>query len=126
MNQGYYWSFFKEYLIAGKVPNFNQNRTKEVLLSETVVNRLRLKLNDTILATFIKTANSKLPSNKKYIICGIYSTGFLQFDKSMMIGDIREVQKLNKWTANEVGGFEVLIDDFDEVDKKNEEIYMRS
>jgi lipoprotein-releasing system permease protein len=119
----YDWSFFKEYLIAGKVPDFNQDRTKEVLLSETIVNRLRLKLNDTILATFIKTANSKLPSNKKYIICGIYSTGFLQFDKSMMIGDIREVQKLNKWTANEVGGFEVLIDDFDEVDKKNEEIY---
>ena len=40
-----------------------------------------------------------------------------------MIGDIREVQKLNKWTTNEVGGFEVLIDDFDEVDKINEEIY---
>ena len=112
----YDWSFFEEYLVAGNVPNFNQERTREVLLSETVVNRLQLKLKDTILATFIKTANSKLPSNKKYIIVGIYNTGFLQFDKNMMIGDIREVQKLNKWTENEVGGFE-------EVDKINEEIY---
>lgn len=119
----YDWSFFEEYLVAGKIPNFNQERTREVLLSETVVNRLRLKLKDTILATFIKTANSKLPSNKKYIISGIYNTGFLQFDKNMMIGDIREVQKLNKWTENEVGGFEVLIDNFDEVDKINEEVY---
>jgi lipoprotein-releasing system permease protein len=119
----YDWSFFKEYLIAGKVPDFNQPRTREVLLSQTVMNRLQLKLNDTILATFIKTVHSKLPSNKKYIISGIYSTGFLQFDKSMMIGDIREVQKLNKWTENEVGGFEVLIDDFDNVDKIGDKVY---
>ncbi|MDP5107110.1 MAG: ABC transporter permease, partial [Polaribacter sp.] len=40
----YDWSFFEEYLVAGNVPNFNQERTREVLLSETVVNRLQLKL----------------------------------------------------------------------------------
>jgi lipoprotein-releasing system permease protein len=119
----YDWSFFKEYLVEGVVPNFNQPRTREVLLSQTIINRLQLKLNDTILATFIKTVNSKLPSNKKYIISGIYNTGFLQFDKSMMIGDIREVQKLNKWTENEVGGFEVLLDNFDEVEEKGEAVY---
>ena len=119
----YDWSFFKEYLVEGKVPNFNQKRTRDVLLSQTIVNRLQLKLNDTILATFLKTENSKLPSNKKYIVSGIYSSGFAQFDKSMMIGDIREVQKLNKWTENEVGGFEVLLDNFDEIDLKGTQIY---
>lgn len=119
----YDWSFFKEYLLEGKVPDFNQPRTREVLLSQTVVNRLQLKLNDTILATFLKTANSKLPSNKKYIISGIYNSGFAQFDKSVMIGDIREVQKLNKWTENQVGGFEVLLDNFDEIDIKGDQIY---
>ena len=119
----YDWTFFKEYLVAGKVPNFNQPRTRAVLLSETVVNRLHLKLNDTILATFLKTTSSILPSNKKYIISGIYNSGFAQFDKSVMIGDIREVQKLNKWTENEVGGFEVLLDNFDEIDAKGDEIY---
>jgi len=119
----YDWTFFEEYLLEGKVPDFNQPRTKEVLLSQTIVNRLNLKLNDTILATFLKTENSKLPSNKKYIISGIYNSGFAQFDKSFMIGDIREVQSLNKWTENQVGGFEVLLDNFDEIDKKGNEIY---
>ena len=119
----YDWSFFTEYMVEGRVPDFNQPRTREVLLSQTIINRLQLKLNDTIISTFIKTVNSKLPSNKKYIITGIYNTGFLQFDKSMMIGDIREVQNLNKWTENEVGGFEVLLNDFDEIDEKGEEVY---
>jgi lipoprotein-releasing system permease protein len=123
VSSDYDWSFFKEYLVAGKVPDFNQPRTKEVLLSQTIVNRLQLKLKDTISATFLKTTSSALPSNRKYTIVGIYNSGFAQFDKNMMIGDIREVQKLNKWTENEVGGFEVLLDDFDGIEKKGKEIY---
>ena len=123
VSSDYDWSFFEEYLVQGKLPDFNQSRTRDVLLSETIVNRLHLKLGDTILTTFLKTTSSKLPSNKKYIISGIYNSGFAQFDKSAMIGDIREVQKLNKWTANQVGGFEVLLEDFDEIAQKGDNIY---
>jgi lipoprotein-releasing system permease protein len=119
----YDWSFFEEYLVAGKIPDFEQRRTKEVLLSQTVMNRLQLKLNDTIAATFLKTASSTLPSNRKYNISGIYNSGFAPFDKNMMIGDIREVQKLNKWTENQVGGFEVLLSNFDDIEEKSDEIY---
>jgi lipoprotein-releasing system permease protein len=119
----YDWTFFKEYLVAGRIPNLNLPRTKEVLLSQTIVNRLQLKLNDTILATFLKTATSKLPSNRKYIVVGIYNSGFAEFDKSMMIGDLREVQNLNKWTENQIGGFEVILDNFDNITEKGEEIY---
>jgi|TARA_B110000503_G_scaffold100198_1_gene149930 lipoprotein-releasing system permease protein len=123
VSSDYDWSFFKEYLISGTVPNFDQPRTKEVLLSQTIINRLQLKLKDTISATFLKTTASTLPSNRKYTIVGIYNSGFAQFDKNMMIGDIREVQKLNKWTENQVGGFEVLLDNFDDIEEKGEEIY---
>jgi lipoprotein-releasing system permease protein len=119
----YDWSFFEEYLIEGKVPDFKQPRTKEVLLSQTVMNRLRLKLSDTILATFPKDSFKKLPSNKKYIISGIYNSGFSQFDKNMMIGDIREVQIMNNWNENQVGGFEVILDDFNEINSIGNEIY---
>ena len=123
VSSDYDWSFFKEYLIAGAFPNFDQSRTKEVLLSQTIMNRLQLKLNDTIAATFLKTTSSKLPSNRKYRICGIYNSGFAPFDKNMMIGDIREVQRLNKWTENQVGGFEVLLNNFNDIEEKSEQIY---
>lgn len=119
----YDWTFFNEYLIKGKLPDFNKQRTKEVLLSEALTKKLKLQLNDTILATFLKTTTSKLPSNRKYVISGIYNTGFAQFDASVMIGDIREVQKLNRWKNNEIGGFEVLLDNFDEIETKAFEIY---
>lgn len=122
VSSDYDWSLFKEYLVSGSFPNFNQSRNRDVLLSETIVNRLQLKLNDTVSASFLKTG-SKLASNRKYVITGIYNSGFAQFDKSMMIGDIREVQNLNKWTENQVGGFEVVLDNFDDIEEKGEEIY---
>ncbi|MDB2384942.1 ABC transporter permease [Polaribacter sp.] len=121
----YDWSFFKEYLIAGRFPNFNLDRTKEVLLSQKIMNRLHLQLNDTVLATFLKSTTSKLPSNRKYTVVGIYKTGFAEFDKNMMIGDIREVQNLNKWSENQIGGFEVVLYNFDEIAAKGKAIYQR-
>lgn len=119
----YDWTFFNEYLVAGKLPDFNQKRTRDVLLSTTLMSRLKLQLNDTINVTFFKDQANKLPSNRKLIITGIYNTGFLEFDKNIMIGDIRQVQGLNKWDENQVGGFEVLINDFDELEKKGFEVY---
>mgnify|MGYP005990271101 FL=1 len=119
----YDWSFFTEYLVEGKLPNFNQTRVRDVLLSKTLVNRLNLKLNDTINVFFLKSSKNKLPSRYKLIIVGIYDTGFNQFDKNMVIGDIKEVQRSNKWNENQIGGFEVLLDNFDDIEQKGNEIY---
>jgi lipoprotein-releasing system permease protein len=119
----YDWTFFQEYLVKGRIPNFNEPRNREILLSETLVHRLKINLNDTILATFIKSETSKLPSNRKFILVGIYNTGFAQFDKNMMIGDIKEVQNLNNWTENEIGGFEIILENFDEIALKSTQIY---
>lgn len=123
VSSDYDWSIFNEYLVEGRLPDFTLPRTKGVLLSQTIVNRLQLKLNDTISASFLKSVQNKLPSNRKYQVVGIYNSGFMEFDENMMIGDIREVQKLNKWTENQVGGFEVVLNSFDDIEAKGEEIY---
>ena len=45
VSSDYDWKFFEEYLIEGRLPDFNQPRTRDVLLSKTLTDRLRLKLN---------------------------------------------------------------------------------
>ncbi|MBS9774256.1 MAG: ABC transporter permease [Tenacibaculum sp.] len=119
----YDFSFFKEYLIKGRLPNFNEKRNREILISETIANRLNLKLGDTAQALF-NTAHTKNKFKiRKPIIVGIYNTGFDQFDKTFLLGDIREVQKINGWKNNEIGGFEVLINDFNQIHNKGNEVY---
>ncbi|WP_369049129.1 ABC transporter permease [Tenacibaculum sp. UWU-22] len=119
----YDWSFFKEYLVKGRLPNFNQTRNREVLLSQYIFDRLQLKLNDTITVFYIKNAESKLPKTRKSVIVGVYKSGFEEFDKNIVIGDIREVQRLNGWNENQVGGFEVLLNDFNQLKEKGDAIY---
>ncbi|RBW56664.1 ABC transporter permease [Tenacibaculum sp. E3R01] len=119
----YDFTFFNEYLKEGRLPNFLLDRNREILISESIAKRLELTLKDTVQMVF-SVENSKRPFKiRKPVIVGIYNTGFEQFDKTMLIGDIREVQRLNKWKNNEIGGFEVLIDDFDTLKEKGNEIY---
>lgn len=123
VSKDYDWTFFKEYLVEGDVPNYDQPRVRDILLSKTLVDKLELQLNDTVQATFFKDSKNKLPSSRKYVIKGIYNTGFLEFDKSIMIGDLYEVQRLNRWKADQVGGFEILLDDFDQIKEKTKAIH---
>ena len=123
VSSDYDWTFFNEYLIAGQIPNFNQKRTRDILLSKTIVDRLKLKLYDTINVSFFKNKTSKLPSNRKLVITGIYNTGFLEFDKNIMIGDIRQVQRLNRWNENQVGGFELVLENFDDLHHIGDQVY---
>lgn len=119
----YDFSFFNEYLKEGRLPNFEEKRNREILISKTIANRLHLNLNDTIQALFYAENSKTKFKTRKPVIVGIYDTGFEQFDKSILIGDIREVQRIKRWSEDQIGGFEVLIDDFDQLKDKGNEIY---
>ncbi|CAL2104235.1 ABC transporter permease [Tenacibaculum sp. 190130A14a] len=119
----YDFSFFREYLKEGRLPDFEQQRNKEILVSKTIANRLHLKVNDTIQALFYAENSKSKFKTRKPVIVGIYDTGFEQFDKSIIIGDIREVQRINRWNDDQIGGFEVLLDDFDSLKEKGDEVY---
>ena len=119
----YDFSFFKEYLKEGRLPDFSLGRNKEIIISESIANRLNLKLNDTIQTLFSSEKSRLKHKMRKPIIVGIYNTGLEQYDQSIIIGDIREVQRINSWDDNQIGGFEVLLDDFDEIQEKGNEIY---
>src|SRR5690606_11046420 len=63
------------------------------------------------------------PNMRVFELVGIYSSGFQEFDASYVIGDIRHVQRINKWKNGQVGAFEVFIDDFTLLKQKGDEVY---
>ncbi|MER3317907.1 MAG: FtsX-like permease family protein [Allomuricauda sp.] len=120
----YDWSTFKEYLVDGRLPDYSGKLNEEVLVSSLMANRLQLKVGDSFFSFFLKDGDaSKPPNNRKFKIVGIYDSGFEEFDETYVFVDIRHIQRMNKWEENQIGNFEVFLDDFDQIDQKSNEIY---
>ena len=123
VGKDYQWNNIKEYLVSGKLPDFSKDLNQEVVISEFLANRLSLKVGDSFNTFFIKEEQNKLPISRRFKITGIFNSGFQEFDATYVIGDIRHLQRINKWTPDEVGAFEVFVDDFDNIKKIGEQVY---
>jgi lipoprotein-releasing system permease protein len=122
VDASYQWKNLKEFLVEGKIPAYKKGDINEVLISQFLANRLKLKVGNSFNTFFMKT-QGKLPSVRKFKIAGIYNSGFQEFDSSYIIGNIEHLQRINKWQPNQIGAYEIFIDDFSKLDERAQEIY---
>ena len=114
------WTFFNNNIIDGK--NFIVNdtlRTNKVLISKYIASLLKLKVGDDFAMYFVQDP----PRIRRFTIEGIYDTSLEELDKIFILGDIAHIQKLNNWSENEISGFEILINDFKDLDKMTQIVY---
>ena len=117
------WSFFRDKLVDGEPLVIDSaERTDDILVSKKIANALNFKLNDEVRVYFINP-DEMSPRGRKFTIRGIYETGLEEFDDKFLVGDIRHIQRLNKWDENQVGGFEVFVEDFMDIDAMWEKVY---
>jgi len=123
VGKDYQWENLREYLVKGKLPDVSNTLNNQVLISQYLANRLNLKVGDRFNTFFMKDDSSQLPNLRVFQITGIYNSGFQEFDSAYVIGDIRHLQRINKWQPDQVGSFEVFVDDFNNIKAKGEEVY---
>ncbi len=117
------WTFFQENLIAGEVLSLNDSSTtNSVMISENIANSLRLKVADNLIMYFVQEP----PRARKFEISGIYNTELEEFDELYVLGDIKQIQKLNAWGKDSVGGFALTINDFEELEKQTQMVYEKT
>lgn len=119
----YKWDNIKEYLVAGVLPDFKSKLNEDVLVSQFLANRLDLKVGDKFNTFFMKEGENKLPNSRRFTIVGIFNSGFQEFDATYLIGDIRHIQRINKWKPDQIGAFEVFVNDFDDLSAIGEQVY---
>lgn len=113
-------TFIKKILTQGKIPSFGRlKRSNKVLISQTIANRLNLNIGDGFQMYFIKQPVRV----RQFKIAGIYDSGVAEFDEMLVLGDIGHIQKLNKWSANDVGGLEIQLHNFEDLEKINQKVY---
>ncbi|WP_191859289.1 ABC transporter permease [Hanstruepera ponticola] len=116
------WDYFQEFLIEGELPKYTQAYSEDVLVSQYIANRLNLKLGDTI-QTYFLSEDYKNTRIVPYKIKGVYNSGFQDLDKTYIISNIRHIQRLNKWEPDQVGHFEVFVNDYNELQNIQNAVY---
>jgi len=93
-------------------------RTNKVIISKKISDMLRLKTGDSFAMHFIQDP----PRMRKFTVSGIYETSLEEFDKIYVFCDIGHIKKLNGWNDDQVSGFEIFIDNFDDLDVMTENV----
>ncbi|TAE76117.1 MAG: ABC transporter permease [Bacteroidetes bacterium] len=104
---------FLPYIIKGKMIDFEvENESPQIIISKKIADQLELKVKDSVQMFFIQDP----PRFRKFAIVGIFQTGLEEFDEKIIIGDLRVVQHLYQWSADEVGGYEIFVKNYSSKD----------
>jgi len=104
-------------MVSGKTMDFTDTSAvkKQILISQTLANRLKLKVGDKIIMFFVQEHMRFRP----FIIRGIFNFGIEEVDKTFVVGDLSIIGRLNNWNSDEIGGYEIKIKNFDELNSAN-------
>lgn len=124
VDKDYDWTFIKKNLVKGEVLKFNDtNPSTDIIISQSIASALDMDIGSKLLIFFITKARGADSSHFNYEqrvrtfhVKGIYHTGLEDFDKRIVYTDLGQIQNLNYWTHDQVAGFEVLTNNFDNID----------
>jgi len=118
VNKDYDWTFFKKMMVSGKVIDFadTADAQKQVMISSYTASRLKLKVGDKFLMYCVQESLRKRP----FYVKGIFDVGVEEVDKTFVIGDLSLLVKLNNWDADEIGGYQLQVADFDKLNTAND------
>lgn len=119
VGRDYDWNLLRESLVAGTVPVVGAdsgNGSVQLLISQYMANQLLAKVGDGIPMYFLGGQVGSPPRVRKMTVVGIYDTGLEEVDKTIALGDIRLIQRLNNWGPDSVGSYEIFVNDFDQLE----------
>ena len=119
VGEDYDLSFYAQYLREGVLPQFSDSiASGNVLISRVIADKLQLGVGDRVDSYFLQGSMRA----RRYTIAGIYETGFSDYDRLFVITDLKAVQALNRWEADQVAGIEVQLSDFGKVEDMSWEL----
>ena len=120
------WSSFSKYIRKGKILTINETVSNQVIISEYLSKKLSLDLNDKFKATFFKPNSSSIPNERIFEVSGIFSSGLIEFDETYFIGDIKHIQKMNKWNSNQFGNVEIFLKNYSQLENVSNQLYKKT
>lgn len=122
LDTSYNFNHLAAFLQEGRWIQFNDSTySREIVISTFTAKQLHLKVNDRLLIYFVRPDGTLRPD--KLTITGIYKTSIEEYDKTFAIGDIKLIRRLNGWNEDEIGGYEIFLNDYHRMDAVSNDIY---
>ena len=120
----YNFSNLDRFLVKGSWLDFEKDEhySKQIVLSSPIARELNIELGDTVAVYFIATAGAQAQMRKLKVV-GFYKTGIEEYDKLFALADIRLIRRVNHWTNNEIGGYEVFLKDPEQMVATADELF---
>jgi lipoprotein-releasing system permease protein len=123
IEKDYDFNHINQFLVSGRWINFTDSSySNEINLSQSIARQLKLKVNDQLIVYFIQPGGAA-PRPRKLKVAGIFKTGIEEYDKLIAICELRLIQRLNDWEPNQIGGYEIFIKDYNQMEKISEQIF---
>lgn len=106
----YAWDNLTPYLTEGRAI---KHGAREVILSRQTADRLRISLGDRIVIHFVRQGEQL---RRAFNVCGIYKTGLEEYDRKYALAELGAVQELLGWSDEQIGVFEIWLDDLRDID----------
>lgn len=125
LGDDYDWNRIEEYIVEGRKPALTGALNNETIFSTYLANRLGFEVGDKAIIQFVNKDNTRFRPRALEIV-GLYESAYQEFDKVYIMGDRRHLTRINNWEKDEVGAFEVFVDDFDNLEAINNKVYENS
>lgn len=118
----YDFNNLRDFLKAGRWPHFpDSGYSNEIVLSQYTAGQLKIKVGDKVVIYFVRSDGP--PRVRPMIVSGLFKTGIEDYDKLIAIADLRLIQRLNNWTPDQIGGYELFTKDYKQAEAVNSRIY---
>ncbi|WP_420461390.1 ABC transporter permease [Neolewinella sp.] len=115
IDQDFGWEDFAQYMVEGEQLRVTSDSTSRgILISNSTARRLKIGVGDRV--DFVYFSGLREEKSRAFSVQGIYKTGLEEYDSKFAIVDIKQLRRLLNWRDDEVGGFEVVLDDIDDLE----------
>lgn len=106
----YDFTFIRQNLVAGDIPEFSEQSSHyKLLVSQMTADKLKLAVGDKVYAYFISNNDVRA---RRFTVSGIYQTNLTLFDQSLCFTDLYTAVRLNNWLDGQCTGAEITVADF--------------
>lgn len=111
--------FFSFFGVTDSVAPLQKN---DIWISSEIAKKLLLQPGDRV-PLYFASEETTMPKRRTCTVVGVFSTGFSDYDQTYVLGHLDIVRSLYGWEQDQVGAFELFLDDDTQLAEQSDTLY---